>query len=169
MFGHWNPFPPFILEPAIGYPDPFYHANNLLFKMGIPMQMDLNFRNNLYEMNKPILEDWAISYEQNNFNMMNQIENPISPGINKINIVFKTTAKEKKNIVADFGQTMSDVILLYLKKEGKEKLFRRSSGMFFLYNAKMIDIYDETKVEEFFKDKKNPLIIVNEMQFVLGA
>ena len=61
---------------------------------------------------------------------------------------------------------MSDVILLYLKKEGKEKLFKKNSEVFFLYNAQMIDIFDETKVKDFFKNKNNPLIIVNEMKLI---
>ena len=51
---------------------------------------------------------------------MNQSQDSISPGSNKINIAFKTIAKVKTNIVSDYGQTMSEVLLLYLKMKEKK-------------------------------------------------
>ena len=114
-------------------------------------------------------EPWAESYEQKSFSNMNQSQDSISPGSNKINIVFKTTAKVKTNIVADYGQTMRDVLSLYLKKERKENSSKGCRRIFFLFNAQKIDAFDETKVEDFFKKINNPLIIVNEMEFVIGA
>ena len=152
--GFGNPFDMPHFQPGFGN------------SMGV--NMNLNFNNFMMpEMIPPINEAWAESYERNNMNLM---QGPIPPHeSNKINIVFKTTSKVRTNIVGDLEQTMSDIILLYLKKEGKEKLFKRSGGVFFLYNAKMIDLFDETKVKDFFKNNSNPLIIVNEMKFVIGA
>jgi hypothetical protein len=114
-------------------------------------------------------EPWEEGYEPKNWVFVCQSKDSNFPGTNKINITFKTTSKAKTNIVADYGQTMSDIILLYLKKEGKENLFKRCSGIFFLFNAQMIDVFDETKVEDFFKNISSPLIIVNEMKIVIGA
>ena len=151
MYGMMNP-PPFMM-PTFHNPMNMYNYNNFM--------MPGMFQN--------VYEPWAESYEQKDSFYMNNSQNQNSSQPNKINIVFKTTAKVKTNIVADHGQTMSEVLLLYLKKEGKEKLFKRCSGIFFLFNAQMIDIYDETKVEEFFKNESNPLIIVNEINFVIGA
>ena len=166
MFTNNNPqffMPPPL--PGIGNPNMNYIQNmNMMWNFNM-----MNPMNPMYPMDQNINEPWAESYEQRSFYKMNQKEEQISPGPNKINIVFKTTSKVKTNMVADYGQTMSDVILLYLKKEGKENLFKRCSGIFFLYNAQMIDVFDETKVEEFFKDVSNPLIFVNEMKFVIGA
>ena len=138
----------------------------MMYPFNNPMNM-YNFNN--FMMPGMVYEPWAESYEQKDSFYMNNSQKQNSSEPNKINIVFKTTAKVKTNIVADHGQTMSEVLLLYLKKEGKEKLFKRCSGIFFLFNAQIIDIYDETKVEEFFKNESNPLIIVNEMNFVIGA
>jgi len=109
-------------------------------------------------------EPWAQSYTKNSSFMCHGAPDP-----NKIKIFFKTTDRVETMIIADYGQTMSDVLLLYLKKNEKENLFKRSSGVFFLYNAQMIDIYDETKVEDFFKNDNYPRIIVNEMKFIIGA
>ena len=123
----------------------------------IPIQYSIFSKKQYFmpEMIQPINETLAESYlQKNNFNT--------TPESNKINIVFKTTSEVRTNIVADFEQTMSDVILLYLKKVGKEMLLKRSSDVFFLYNAQIIDIFDETKVKDFFKNKSNPIIIVKE-------
>ena len=168
-FDNHNYFYPFPPINAIGNPYPGYTNNfnmNNFFMMNNYSMMN---HYPMFQMDQNINEPWAESYEQRSFYKMNQKEEQISPGPNKINIVFKTTSKVKTNMVADYGQTMSDVILLYLKKEGKENLFKRCSGIFFLFNAQMIDIFDETKVEDFFKNKSNALIIVNEMKFVIGA
>ena len=100
---------------------------------------------------------------------MGQMQVPIAPGSNKINIVFKTTANVRTNVVADYGKTVSDIILLYLKRVGREELFKKDSGICFLNNAKKIDIYDKTKVEIYFKNTSSPLIIVNDVQNLIGA
>ena len=141
MDGIENPFPMPHSQPAIE----------------IPIQYNIFEKKQYFmpEMIQPINETLAESYLQKNyFNT--------TPESNKINIVFKTNSEVRTNIVADFEQTMSDVILLYLKKVGKEMLLKRSSDVFFLYNGKIIDIFDETKVKDFFKNKSNPIIIVNE-------
>ena len=154
---HLNPqFNPYF-TPPIGNPPLSHH---------VPYYMNWNYM--MPKMNS-ISEHWEEGYETKNWGFGGQSKDSNSPGSNKINITFKTTSKVKTNIVADYGQTMRDIILLYLKKEGKENLFKRCSGIFFLYNAQMIDVFDETKVEEFFKDVSNPLIFVNEMKFVIGA
>ena len=128
----------------------------------IPIQYNIFSKMQYFmpEMIQPINETLEESYLQK-YNT-NQIQDPIPLEPNKKNIVFKTTFNARTNIVADFEQTMSDVILLYLKKVGKEMLLKRSSDIFFLYNAQIIDIFDETKVKDFFKNKSNPIIIFNE-------
>ena len=172
-FGNQNFFmpPP---EPAIGNPD-FLNIPPLNWNMNM---MNMNMNMNMMNMNQNFMmnpmyqtinEPWAECYEQKCFSYVNQSQDSISPGSNKINIVFKTIAKVKTNIVADYGQTMSNVLSLYLKKEGKENSFKRCRRIFFLFKAQKIDAFDETKVEDFFKNINNPLIIVNEMEFVIGA
>ena len=149
--------------PAIGNPYNIFNQPNWNINPYMNMNMDFNnFMMN--QMDNLANEPWAQSYTKNSSFMCHG-----SPEPNKIIIIFKTTDKVETKIVADCGQTMSDVLLLYLKKNEKENLFKRSSGVFFLYNAQMIDIYDETKVKDFFKNDNFPRILVNEMKFVIGA
>ena len=141
--------------------NPFFNNNNF---------MPNCFNNNMMPgMNLGGNESWISGYGPGiNFNM-GQMQVPIAPGSNKINIVFKTTANVRTNVVADYGKTVSDIILLYLKRVGREELFKKDSGICFLNNAKKIDIYDKTKVEIYFKNTSSPLIIVNDVQNLIGA
>ena len=151
-----------MLPPAIGNPNNIFNIPNWNMNMNM-MNMNWNFNNFMMnQMNNIVNEPWAESY-----NSSFMCHGPPEP--NKINIIFKTTDKVETNIVADYGKTISDILLLYLKKIGKENLFKRTSGVFFLYNTQMININDETKVEDFFKNNNYPRIIVNEMKFILGA
>ena len=142
--------------------NPFYNNNNFMpmFINNNMMMPGMNFGGN---------ESWMSGYGPGiNFNM-GQMQVPIAPGSNKINIVFKTTANVRTNVVAEYGKTVSDIILLYLKRVGREDLFKKDSGICFLNNAKKIDIYDKTKVEIYFKNTSSPLIIVNDVQNLIGA
>ena len=132
-----------------------------------PMLFNINMNNMMPGMNFGGNESWISGYGPGiNFNM-GQIQIP--PGSNKINIVFKTTANVRTNVVAEYGKTVSDIILLYLKRVGREDLFKKDSGICFLNNAKKIDIYDKTTVENYFKNTSSPLIIVNDVQNLIGA
>ena len=83
--------------------------------------MNMNYHNSMrLQMNQDINKPWAESYAQKCYSNMKQSQDSISPGSSKINIVFKTNAKVKTNIVSDYGQTMSEVLLLYLKKKEKK-------------------------------------------------
>ena len=139
--------------------NPFFNNNNF---------MPNCFNNNMMPgMNLGGNESWMSGYGPG-INM-GQMQVPIATGSNKINIVFKTTANVRTNVVADYGKTVSDIILLYLKRVGREELFKKDSGICFLNNAKKIDIYDKTKVEIYFKNTSSPLIIVNDVQNLIGA
>ena len=141
--------------------NPFFN-NNIFMPMG--------FNNNMMPgMNLGGNQSWMSGYGPGINSNMGQMQVPIAPGSNKINIVFKTTANVRTNVVADYGKTVSDIILLYLKRVGREELFKKDSGICFLNNAKKIDIYDKTKVEIYFKNTSSPLIIVNDVQNLIGA
>ena len=141
--------------------NPFFNNNNFM-----PMYINNNM---MTGMNLGGNQSWMSGYGPGINSNMGQMQVPIAPGSNKINIVFKTTANVRTNVVADYGKTVSDIILLYLKRVGREELFKKDSGICFLNNAKKIDIYDKTKVEIYFKNTSSPLIIVNDVQNLIGA
>ena len=87
----------------------------------------------------------------------------------KVNVVFKTTQGLKINILVNFGTSISDTILLFLKRVGKPELFNPNSGIYFICNAEKVNIYDQTKIENTFAHQFNPVIIVNEVKNLIGA
>ena len=88
---------------------------------------------------------------------------------NKTNIIFKATSGLNVTIPIDLNKTISDAILLYLRRVNREKLFKKNSGILFLHNARVIDIYDRTTIGEFFGQFLNPFIIVNDVKNLIGA
>ena len=87
----------------------------------------------------------------------------------KTNINFKTTAGVATSLIVDRRKTLSDTILLYLKRVNREYLFKEKSGIMFLYNAKVISIYDKTTIGDFFGQMPNPIIMVSDVQNLIGA
>ena len=138
--------------------NPFFSNNNF-------MPMFFNNNNMMLGMNFGGSPSWMSGYGPGINSNMDQMQ----AGPNKINIVFKTTANVRTNVIADYGQSISDIILLYLKRVGREDLFKKDSGICFLSNAKKIDIFDKTKVEAYFRNTINPLIIVNDVKNLIGA
>ncbi len=87
----------------------------------------------------------------------------------KVNIIFKTTQVVITQVTVDFNKSLSDTILLYLKRMNKENLFHPNSGILFLYNAAILNIYDQTKVGVLFNGITNPTIMVNDVKNLIGA
>ena len=100
---------------------------------------------------------------------MQQNMNQQSFSNDKVNVVFKTTQGLKINMFVDFGTSISDTILLFLKRVGKPELFHPDSGIYFICNAKKVNIYDQTKIENTFGHQINPVIIVNDVKNLIGA
>ena len=109
--------------------------------------------------------NWNNVYESS-LNYQNQQQNSF---IDKINLVFKSTAGLKMNVFVDVGTSISDAILLFLKRCGRTELFKPNSGIYFLCNAKKLNIYDKTKIENICANQFNPVIMVNDAQNLIGA
>ena len=100
-----------------------------------------------------------------NFNPNQQF--PSSP--NMVTIQFKTTQAVKTIVNVECDKTVSETLLLYLKRMNKPELFAPNSGIFFLYNALKINIYDQRKIVDFLGGMSYPTIIVNDVQNLIGA
>ena len=100
---------------------------------------------------------------------MNQGNNQSSFTTTKNNIIFKATSGLIVMIPVDLDKTLSDAILLYLRRVDREKLFKKNSGILFLHNAKVIDIYNQTTIRQYFGGFINPTIVVNDVKNLIGA
>ena len=114
--------------------------------------------------------NWSAMYNPVNVNNMNNNMNnttvPQSPG--KMNVVFKTTAGTIKNIQADFGTTIGQLIILYLKRMDRENLIGNEKDICFWYDAAKLKYDDNRKIEQVFKFV-NPSVMVNDVQNLIGA
>ena len=140
--------------------------NWMLF--GIPgMNMGNNFMPN---MNMGGNASWQNIYGDGINMPQNMSQNPLQGGTyDKLNVVFKTTGGLKMNVFVNVGTSISDAILLFLKRVGKTELFKPNSGIYFLCNARKLNIYDKTAIENFTGGQINPVIMVNDVQNLIGA
>ena len=149
-----------------------YFGNNGMTGMNIGGNQ---FWENIYGngMNLNMLQNMNMNMQNMNMNMQNmnmqQNMNQQSFSNDKANVVFKTTQGLKINMFVDFGTSISDTILLFLKRVGKPELFHPNSGIYFICNAKKVNIYDQTKIENTFGHQINPVIIVNDVKNLIGA
>ena len=114
--------------------------------------------------------NWSAMYNPINVNNINNNMNnnnvPQAPG--KMNIVFKTTGGAIRNIQADLGMTIGQLIALYLKRMDRENLIGNEKDICFLYDASKLKYNDNRKIEQVFKFT-NPSIMVNDVQNLIGA
>ena len=88
----------------------------------------------------------------------------------KINIVFKTTGGLISNLLVDPEKTITETLLLYLKRVDKTEYFKPNKDIFFLHNAKKIDVYDKRKIRDLFGFNLGQIIImVNDVKNLIGA
>jgi hypothetical protein len=88
---------------------------------------------------------------------------------NKINCIFRTTKGVDRTIPFDFGKTVNQLIKRYLDIMGKPELIDNTEDICYLFNARQINPYDNTKVEVFFKENHFPIIVVNDIKELIGA
>ena len=127
--------------------------------------MAMNNQANMFE-NLGGYEDWMKGYnlamsEENNKQTNNQSKD-------KKNCIFTTTQGVITNVPVDSNKTMSELIMIYLKRVGKPELFNKKNGVCFLANGKKIPFTCQTKVKDYFPGS-NIKIIVNDINNLIGA
>ena len=140
-------------------------------------QMGNTFVNN--QMNYGGNNNWMCGYTaannfQNQMLNLNQNNNIYNSNFQpqgqdlKLNFVFKTSQGKRFNLLFNYGRTVEDLILTFFKRVDREDLFTKG-GVAFVYNATQIDYHLQKKVEEFFKFNANPLILVLDVNNLIGA
>ena len=134
--------------------------------MPFGMNMNNNFNQFNFGENQNLLNIYNIgNNQQQNINQGNSC--PLFEEY--INLVFKTTGGLITNLNVKRGTPVFEVLSLYLKRVGKPELFNPNSGIFFLYNARQINIYDNTNIENFLNLTMTPTIMVNDVKNLIGA
>ena len=103
---------------------------------------------------------------QQNMNGMNNQQSFLN---DQANVVFKTTGGLVMNMFVDCSTPISNIILLFLKRVGKPELYTPNSGIYFLCNARKVNIYDKTPIKNFLGGQTNPTIMVNDVKNLIGA
>ena len=93
-----------------------------------------------------------------NNNMMINNNNEINNQKPKINAIFNTATGTSLNIKINYGKTMEELFIIYMKRIGKPELIGCNDRLF-LFNAGKIEWKDKTPVEVKLADL-NPVIVV---------
>ena len=118
------------------------------------------------QMNVGGNSNWMQLYSINNNNQNNI--NPIQLDYSKFNCVFKTSNGKTFNLLFDAGRTVEDLILTFFKRVDKEDLFKKK-GVSFVYNTAQLDYNTKINVENLFKQNLNPVIMVLDVNNLIGA
>ena len=152
------------------YPN-FYNMFAQMMGMNMNMNMFNNGANNCpqginLDPNDPLGLIYGGGQNNNQYNNQNQIIGPND----KINILFKTTGGLISNLTIDPDKTITDTLLIYLKRVNKTEYYKPNKDIFFLNNAKRIDVYDKRKIRELFGFNLGQIIIiVNDVKNLIGA
>ena len=127
------------------------------------MQLDNQFSNiGMYNMGMPLPK---MNLQMNNTNFSETfIKNNEKEKYNekkykeKQNVCFQTMDGRKMHLVFDYGTTVNEMLKIFLIKIGRKELINNNEKVF-LFNAKKINVTDNTPIEEFFKTS-NPIILV---------
>ena len=156
---------------------PFLQNNNMMMNNNMNMNMNMNNMNNNMFINNMNMNNmnnnmnfqqfggngnWTQGYSINN-NMNNQI--PIN---NTYNCIFKTSNGKKFTILFNSGKTVADLILTFFKRVDQEDLYEKG-GISFIYNTEQLDYHLQTKVENLFKHSGSPIIMVLDVNNLIGA
>ena len=118
------------------------------------------------QMNVGGNSNWMQLYSINNNNQNNI--NPIQLDYSKFNCVFKTSNGKTFNLLFNAGRTVEDLILTFFKRVDKEDLFKKK-GVSFVYNTAQLDYNTKINVENLFKQNLNPVIMVLDVNNLIGA
>ena len=132
-----------------------------MYNSGIPFMNPMNFAGNNI--------DWKASYTAINQNQNNNTQFIPDQSSGKMNFVFKTSSGTKPiNILFNKGRTVEDLIKTFFKRVDKENLFTEG-GVSFIHNATPINFNEKSTIENFFKYKSFSIIMVIDVNNLIGA
>ena len=135
------------------------------------MNMNMNNMNNMMANNPVEDEEWikgfTLGVQEVASSNQEEEEDDGSP---KINCIFTTTKGKKTNVVVPVNMSIDKALHKYLKRVGSEDLYnQKSKDICFLYNGTNLKFGETKSVREFFGINKNPNVIVNDVNNLIGA
>ena len=82
-----------------------------------------------------------------------------------MNVIFKT-AGGKVHFIVDFGTTVKELLKKFFDRIGRPDLMG-CKDIIFIFNAKWIEYENQTPIEIYFNFSHNPVIIVNDVKYLL--
>ena len=136
------------------------NTNNFIPNMILPNSPNTPNNLNNYDNDELWLQEFKKAADEIRNNPdQGEIEENQGP---KINIFFVTTQGNVYNFMTAHGTTVDELIKKYLKRKGRLDLYvTKSKKICFLFNAIELKYGDKTPVEQLFKDKPNPKVVVN--------
>ena len=80
--------------------------------------------------------------------------------ITRCNVLFKSSNGIEKNVETDLEDTMENLLKYYLNNIEHPELIVRKDKIKFLFNAQSINFEDKKFLKKYFKNEKNPIIKV---------
>ena len=107
----------------------------------------------------------------NDFNLMpnmmiNDNFEPQPKNIKKKNFIFKTIKGKVFHFIVDYGTTVKELLKKFFDRIGRPDLMG-CEDIIFIFNAKFIEYENQTPIEKFFDPIPNPVIIVNDVKYLL--
>ena len=105
--------------------------------------------------------------EDEDEDIIENISNNIDFQDKKLNIKFKTLQGNIVNVQLNQNRTIGMALELFIERLNLKK--EQIDKIYFLYNASKINLHDSTSLKKFFKNNNDPLIIVNDVNNIIGA
>ena len=116
---------------------------------------------------KPKSYDKKDEDEDEDEDIIENISNNIDFQDKKLNIKFKTLQGIIVNVQLNQNRTIGMALELFIERLNLKK--EQIDKIYFLYNASKINLHDSTSLKKFFKNNNDPLIIVNDVNNIIGA
>ena len=108
--------------------------------------------------------NWMMGYTA--FNKDDATQIPVNPQM--YNVVFKTSEGQKFNIIFSENRTVEDLIETFFKRVDREDLINKNV-ITMLFNAAKIPFESKDKIISLFRNNINPIIMVLDVQNLIGA
>ena len=152
------------------FPNNNMNMNNNMFMNNMNMNNNMlmnnmnmnNINNNMNFQQFGGNSNWKQGYSTNN-NISNQI-----PVNNTYNCLFKTSNGKIFTLLFNSGRTIADLILTFFKKIDQEDLYKKG-GITFIYNTEKLSYNSQANVENVFKVTGTPIIMVIDVNNLIGA
>ena len=147
-----------------------FNPNMMNLMPNMMMNNNINLIPNMMMMNNNINLMPNMMMMNNDFNLMPNmmINNNFEPQpkyIQKKDFIFKTI-KGKVHFNVDYGTTVKELLKKFFNRIGRPDLIG-CKDIIFIFNAKKIECEDQTPIEKFFYANPSPVIIVNDVKYLL--